>query len=159
MLMFTSDDIGSELVSDNVRLARATDNLEVPMPDSRRVIALLNDLMFTVKIQEAAKRAGFEVVFVKSGEKVVELADENPSAIILDLNYADAKPLDLISALKGDEKKKKIPLIGYVAHVQVDRRQAAQTLGCDLVVARSAFVQNLPELLQRVTEADLKSTG
>ncbi len=122
------------------------------MPDAKRIVAVLNDLMFTVKIQEVAKRANLEPVFVKSWKQVTDLAGDSPSAIILDLNYGDAKPLELISALKGDEKTKKIPLLGYVAHVQVDLRQAAQTRGCDIVVARSAFVQNLPELLQRVTQ-------
>ncbi len=124
------------------------------MPDSKRVVAVLNDLMFAVKIQEAAKRAGLEAVFVKSRKEAIDLAGGDPAALILDLNYAAAGPLELISALKGDEKTKKIPLLGYVAHVQVDVRQAAQTRGCDVVVARSAFVQNLPELLQRVTQTN-----
>jgi PleD family two-component response regulator len=122
------------------------------MPGAKRIVAVLNDLMFTVKIQNVAKRANLEPVFVQSWKQVTDLAEDSPSAIILDLNYAEAKPLDLISALKGNEKTRKIPLLGYVAHVQVDVRQAAQTRGCDVVVARSAFVQNLPELLQRVTQ-------
>jgi|SRR6185437_14665671 CheY-like chemotaxis protein len=125
---------------------------EIRMPDSRPIIAVLNDLMFTVKIQEAAKRAGLEAIFVKSWDKVMETAADNPRAIILDLNYSDAKPLDLISALKENQKTKLIPLLGYVAHVQVEVRQAAQARGCDVVVARSAFVQNLPELLNKLRD-------
>ena len=126
------------------------------MPDSRQIIAVLNDLMFTVKIQEAAKLAGLEARFVKSWDKVIELADGNPRAIILDLNYSNIKPLDLISTLKENEKTKTIPLLGYVAHVQIDVRQAAQARGCDVVVARSAFVQNLPELLNSIGEPKSK---
>ena len=34
----------------------------------KKLVAVLTDLMFTVKIQEAAKRAGMDVVFVKSRE-------------------------------------------------------------------------------------------
>jgi CheY-like chemotaxis protein len=110
--------------------------------------------MFTVKIQDAATRAGIEAVFVKSRNEALDRAQDGPSAIILDLNYAGVKPLELISDLKGNEKTKKIPLLGYVAHVQVDVKQAAQTQGCDIVVARSAFVQNLPEFLQRISGAN-----
>lgn len=124
------------------------------MPASRVILAVLNDLMFTVKIQDAATRAGIEAVFVKSRNEALDRAQDGPSAIILDLNYAGVKPLELISDLKGNEKTKKIPLLGYVAHVQVDVKQAAQTQGCDIVVARSAFVQNLPEFLQRISGAN-----
>ncbi len=120
------------------------------MPSERKkAVAVLNDLMFTVKIQEAAKRAGLDVVFVKSEGDALALAEENPAVIILDLNHAGADPLQLISTLKGSDQTSGIPLVGYVSHVQVDLRKAAQDAGCDFVVARSAFVQNLPELLGR----------
>lgn len=105
--------------------------------------------MFTVKIQEAAKRAGLDAVFVKAKQDALAKAKEGPVALILDLNDAGTAPLELISALKGDPATQSIPLLGYVSHVQVDLRQAAQDRGCDLVVARSAFVQNLPALLER----------
>lgn len=110
---------------------------------------MLNDLMFTVKIQEAAKRAGLDVVFVKSQGEALERAKEDPAVIILDLNHTGAEPVQLISILKGSPQTSGIPLLGYVSHVQVDLRRAAQEAGCDVVVARSAFVQNLPELLGR----------
>ena len=105
--------------------------------------------MFTVKIQEAAKRAGLDAVFVKAKQDALAKAKEGPVALILDLNDAGTAPLELISVLKGDPATQSIPLLGYVSHVQVDLRQAAQDRGCDLVVARSAFVQNLPALLER----------
>lgn len=113
--------------------------------------------MFTVKIQEAAKRAGLELVFVKSQAEALARAGEDPPVIILDLNYKEAEPLQLISILKGSAKTSGIPLVGYVSHVQVDLRQAAKDAGCDVVVPRSAFVQNLPELLGRF--AGVNETG
>lgn len=119
----------------------------------KRVVAVLNDLMFTVKIQEAAKRAGVDAVFVKSQADALDRAKEDPAVMILDLNHTGAEPLQLISILKGSAETKDIPLVGYVSHVQVDLRQAAQEVGCDVVVARSAFVQHLPELLGRFAES------
>jgi CheY-like chemotaxis protein len=104
-----------------------------------------------VKIQEAVKRAGMEVVFVTTQQDALAHARQNPAVIILDLNYAAAAPLDLIGKLKNDEQTSAISLLGYVSHVQVDLKQAAQEKGCDIVVARSAFSQNLPALLQRYT--------
>ena len=113
----------------------------------KTVVAVLSDLMFTVKIQDAAKRAGIKTVFVNSAADALAQAKLNPSLLIIDLNNAKVEPLALIGQLKGDEATRHVKLLGYVSHVQVDLRQAAQDKGCDVVVARSAFVQNLAELL------------
>jgi PleD family two-component response regulator len=118
----------------------------------RKVVAVLSDLMFTVKIQEAAKRAGFEVVFVKSREDAVIQAKKNPAVIILDLNMTGDDPLEVIRTLKADEETSGVSLLGYVSHVQADLKHAAQETGCDTVIARSAFSQNLPTILRRYAE-------
>jgi CheY-like chemotaxis protein len=114
-----------------------------------RVVAVLSDLMFTVKIQEAAKRAGLDVTFVASREKALAQAKLNPALIIIDLNGTSVDALELISTLKADAETSQIDLIGYVSHVQVDLKQAAQEKGCNTVVARSAFSQNLPAIFER----------
>ena len=123
----------------------------------KKIVGVLSDLMFMVKIQEAAKRAGVEPVFVKSQEEALAQAGEGPALMILDLNYAAGEPLDLISALKGEEGTREIPLLGYVSHVQVDLRRAAEEKGCDVVVARSVFSQSLPELLGQFLPNELGS--
>jgi len=120
------------------------------MPNQKKkIVAVLNDLMFTVKIQEAAKRAGLDVVFVKSQEEALAQAKENPAVMILDLNNTGADPLEVITRLKQDQATSKISLLGYVSHIQADLKQAAQEKGCDMVIARSAFSQNLPTILRR----------
>lgn len=115
----------------------------------KKIVAVVSDLMFTVKIQEAAKRAGLDVVFVKSQEDALLQAKENPAVIIMDLNATGLDPLEVIDKLKGDGETSKISLLGYVSHVQADLKQAAQQRGCDMVIARSAFSQNLPTILRR----------
>jgi PleD family two-component response regulator len=120
------------------------------MPEQpRKIVAVLNDLFFTVKINESAKRAGFPVTFVKSEPDVLAQAAEKPPLIIFDLNYSGVDPLSLIRKLKSGEETKGINIIGYVSHVQGDLKQAAQEAGCDMVMARSAFSQNLPQILKR----------
>lgn len=119
----------------------------------KKVVAVVSDLMFTVKIQEAAKRAGLDAVFVRSREDALAQAKQNPAVIILDLNNTVTDPLDVIAKLKADAETSKISLLGYVSHVQVDLKQAAQERGCDVVIARSAFSQNLATILQRWASA------
>ena len=114
---------------------------------TKKIVAVLSDLIFTVKIQDAAKRAGVEAVFVTSQEDALARARENAALVILDLNDARTQPLDLIRRLKNDDATAKIPLLGFVSHVAADLIQAARNNGCDKVMARSAFSQNLPAIL------------
>jgi len=120
----------------------------IPEEARGKVVAVLDDLFFTVKINEAAKRANQPVVFVKSEKDALDQAAARPTLMIIDLNCTALDPLQLIRTLKADENLKKIRVIGYVSHVQGELKQAAQQAGCDMVLARSAFSQNLPQLLR-----------
>lgn len=117
--------------------------------EKKKIVAVLSDLMFIVKIQEAAKRAGLEAVFVRTQEDALQQAKGNPAVIIMDLNAVGLDPLQIIEQLKLDSDTSKINLLGYVSHVQADLKHAAQEKGCDMVIARSAFSQNLPTILRR----------
>jgi CheY-like chemotaxis protein len=120
----------------------------------KKVLAVVEDLFFTVKINESAKRAGVPIAFVKSQRDALDQAAEHPSLIILDLNFSSIDPVDLIRKLKSDPTLNKIQLLAYVSHVQGDLKQAAQEAGCDMVLARSAFSQNLLQLMTRQKNRD-----
>lgn len=117
--------------------------------DKKKILAVLEDLLFTVKINDAAKRSGLDVEFIKSGKDALEKARHHPLLIILDLNANSVEPLQLIADLKSDSETKDISLIGYVSHVQGELKQKAHDAGCDMVMARSAFSTNLQLILKR----------
>ena len=117
------------------------------MPNTRKVIAIVTDLMFIAKVQDGVKRAGFEVEFAKTAADVVAKATQAPAVIILDLNAAGLDLVETIRALKSAPETSGVRLLGFVSHVASEVIRAAQQAGCDRVVARSAFSQNLPELL------------
>jgi PleD family two-component response regulator len=116
----------------------------------KKILAVVEDLMFTVKIADAAKRAGLDVEFVKSERDVIDKAThEKPLLVILDLNFEAVQPLKLISQMKNDGEMKQISVIGYLSHVQGELKQQAQEAGANIVMARSAFSQNLQQILKR----------
>jgi PleD family two-component response regulator len=116
----------------------------------KKILAVVEDLLFTVKISDAAKRAGLDVEFVKSERDVIEKAtSEKPLLIILDLNFSAVQPLKLISKVKSNGEMKQISVIGYLSHVQGELKQQAQDAGANIVMARSAFSQNLQQILKR----------
>ena len=123
------------------------------MSIQKRIVAVLSDLMFTVKIQEAAKRAGVQAVFVKSESEALAEAKQNPAVIIVDLNNSTLNALDVIAKLKSDQTTNNVRLLGYVSHVQADLKQSAEEKGCDVVLPRSAFSHNLAAILSRYAEA------
>jgi len=134
-----------------------------PEDAASRVFAFVEDLFFLTKIQETGRKMNVKVEFVRTekdlAERLKNNGEEKPSLIIFDLNNANAKPLTLIPKLKS-KLKKGTSIIGFLSHVQGDLKQKAHEVGCDMVLPRSAFSQNLPQLLRRhgASEADL-ATG
>jgi CheY-like chemotaxis protein len=122
-------------------------SLGMPLQANRRVVAIVEDLMFLVKIQDATKRAGLQTLFVKTEADALAAIEETPLLVILDVNLASVDPVALIRKLK--EQKPKLQVIGFISHVQAELKQQAQQAGCDMVMARSAFSQNMPQILKR----------
>ena len=118
----------------------------------RASIAFVDDLFFLTKIQETGRKLNVKVEFVKTDkelyERIGQNGDDKPSLIIFDLNNLGAKPLTLIPKLKS-KLKKATNIIGFVSHVRASLKMKAQEAGCDMVLPRSAFSQNLPQLLRR----------
>ena len=134
--------------------------IAIPEDAPTHIYFFIEDLFFTAKIQEVAKQQGVKVAFMKPEKDVVahlaELHDhEHPSLIVFDLNNAAAKPLTLIPKLKA-KLKKGTSILGFLSHLQGDLKQKAVEAGCHTVMPRSAFSQNLPNLLRRygVDEAE-----
>ena len=115
---------------------------------TRRVLGAVEDLLFRSKISETANTLGVEAHFPRSREKLVERIYESPlDLLVLDLNSARFKPLELLEQLKSDDISRGVPVVGFLSHVQKDLAVAARESGCDRVMARSAFTRDLPEIL------------
>jgi len=117
-----------------------------------RIYCFIEDLFFLAKIQETARKLGVKVAFVKADKDIVgrltDSENDRPSLIVFDLNNANAKPLTLIPKLRA-KLKKGTSIIGFLSHLQGDLKAKAIEAGCDMVTPRSAFSQNLPNLLRR----------
>jgi hypothetical protein len=127
----------------------------VPIPENAQthIYFFIEELFFQAKIQETAKKLGVKVAFLKGDKDVLaELMSgedvNKPALIVFDLNNANAKPLTLIPKLKA-KLKRSASIIGFLSHLQGDLKAKAVEAGCDTVMPRSAFSQNLPNLLRR----------
>lgn len=119
-----------------------------------RIFCFIDDLFFLAKIQETARKLNVKVEFVKTADPILEKIqegtpeNEKPTLVVFDLNNANIKPLTLIPKLRT-KLKKGTSIIGFVSHLDGELKMKAQEAGCDMVMPRSAFSQNLPNLLRR----------
>lgn len=109
-----------------------------------RVVALMDDLFFQMKLAETAKQLGVEVKVATNGEALMGLLESEPKLVIVDLN-ARSQPLQAIEKLR--QTRKDIRVVAFLSHVQTDLAAQAQAAGCDEVMPRSSFTQNLAAIL------------
>lgn len=116
----------------------------------RKLLASVDDLFFVAKIQDAARRAGMAAEFVKTPAELIEKAlAEPPALVIVDLNTRSHAPVELITKLKAEPELKRTSVIAFIAHVDGELKMQAIEAGADMVLARSAFSLNLPQILKR----------
>ena len=104
------------------------------------VLVLVRDLLFTSKITGEAKSLDIPVKLIRDP---AQLAAEEGGRLIVDLNQPGA--LDAAIQWKSSHPGK---VIGFVSHVDGATIERAQRGGIDQILARSQFVQHLPELLK-----------
>jgi DNA-binding NarL/FixJ family response regulator len=109
-----------------------------------RVVALMDDLFFQMKLAETAKHLGVEVKVATTADALMPLLDSPPKLLIVDLN-SRSQPIAAIERLRA--AKNGVRVVGFLSHMQTDLAAQARAAGCDEVMARSAFTQNLAAIL------------
>lgn len=114
------------------------------------ILAFVEDLLFVAKVRQTAQLIGVDVQSADPASRPEQIAAQAPRALILDLNHRSVPALDFVRSLKAHPGTKAIPIVGFLSHIQSDLIAAAREAGCDLVLARSAFSQQLPQLLRKL---------
>lgn len=109
-----------------------------------RVVGFLDDIFFQMKIAETAKHLGMEFKVATNPDALVELLDPPTKLVIVDLN-ARNQPVATIARLRATHKELRV--VAFLSHVQVELAAQARAAGSSEVMPRSAFTQNLAEIL------------
>jgi DNA-binding NarL/FixJ family response regulator len=109
-----------------------------------RVVGLMNDLFFQMKIAETAKQLGIEFKVAANDDVLATLLESPTKLVIVDLN-AKNDPVATISRLRATQKE--LPIVSFLSHVQVELAARAKAAGSTEVLPRSAFTQNLAKIL------------
>jgi DNA-binding NarL/FixJ family response regulator len=114
-----------------------------------RIVALMDDLFFQMKLAETAKQLGLDVKVATNPDALMPLLDPPPKLVIIDLN-ARNQPLAAIERIRSTHNG--IRVLGFLSHVQTDLAEQAQAAGCDQVMPRSLFTRNLGSILADAKE-------
>lgn len=110
-----------------------------------RVVALMDDLFFQMKVLETAKQVGVEFKVAKNGEVLAGMLEPPTKLVIVDLN-AKSDPLATIGQIRATEKE--LPVVAFLSHVQKELAAKAREAGSTEVMPRSVFTQNLARILE-----------
>jgi hypothetical protein len=137
------------------------------------ILGFVSDLYFAAKIEIAAKKINYQVVWF---EQEVQTALQNPETrttqlteqvtgsgfllfekitsmqpvlILIDLGNATLPWREWLPLIKSAPATRRIPIICFGPHVDGESLKYARSAGADIVLARSAFAQELPGILQR----------
>jgi DNA-binding NarL/FixJ family response regulator len=114
------------------------------------ILTVVEDLIFLSKIQQTAQAFGVEIETTEPRQVADRVGRGSVGALIIDLNHRSGAAVEVIRALKANPLTEPIRVVGFLSHVQADLATAAREAGCDQVMARSAFTQQLPQLLQKL---------
>ena len=109
------------------------------------IIAVVDDLLFGSKIRAAAEAADQALTFVRRGADVAAaVAQSAASLVLVDLGQPGA--VDAIRAIRASAGTAPA-IVAFASHVRADLIAEARGAGATRVLARSAFVVELPTLV------------
>ena len=116
------------------------------------VLALVDDLFFTLKIGDTAKYLGRHIQFSASAPEFFgRLASTRPALVIVDLTLRGVDMADFFTRLSGDLPQAAVPILGYTTHADWKHTSPLHDK-CTKVVTKDALSRNLAELMQQLMQ-------
>jgi hypothetical protein len=119
------------------------------LDSSRTIVAHVQDLLFSSRIAETARRLGYPFRAARSLEDLRAALDGHPGLVMLDLT---ASGLDIDAALRAvEDAGRPAPVLGWTTHVLWKTTKPFHDR-CDRVVTREQLTEELPDLLRGYLE-------
>jgi CheY-like chemotaxis protein len=105
-------------------------------------LLLSDDLIFTSRIFGSAASHGLILVAARSAAELMEMAHRSPpQCVIVDLDNPGLDVQALMAEVSGLEPRPRV--VAYGPHVNAELLRSARLAGCDPVLPRSQFVEQL----------------
>jgi CheY-like chemotaxis protein len=111
-------------------------------------LLLSDDFLFNSRITGTAKDLGLTVKTARTAPALQTLAEQqSPCCVLIDLSNPGLNISELVAALRAAGGTMPY-LVAFGSHVDTATLKAARDAGCDVVLPRSAFVEELPRKMQ-----------
>jgi hypothetical protein len=141
------------------------------------LVAFVSDFMTANKIENVANHLSFHIETIGDADSLAPV-DENaldnqpgepvygrdailmdkitnwqPALLIFDLGNSAVPWRKWIAILKSSSATRRIPILCFGPHVQVEVIQTAKSVGADEVVGRSRFMSAMPDLINKLARS------
>jgi predicted metal-dependent hydrolase len=137
------------------------------------IVGFVADLMFTPRIANVARHLNYAVKWIETptnlgtetknlppetrgeslhgqeGQLFEQLTTWQPALLLFDLNNNAIPWRRWIALLSSSAATRRIPILCFGSHMDVEAMSDAKKAGADAVLARSRFTANMPELIQK----------
>ena len=113
------------------------------------ILAVITDLMFQSRLREQAQALGYTFAVADTPETLDAALDAAPALVVLDLEIVDVDWGIVVKATK----ERHVPILAFGRHTRAQQLRSARDAGCDRVVPRSTFVEELPQLIAELAPA------
>lgn len=137
------------------------------------VLGLVSDVFFSVPIENALQAMGYRARWIQRGDElgtnaivpptrqpgepltgpsaafIAFLAEEQPALVIVELNSTLLPWPEWVAAMKSSAATRRIPVLAFGPHTDLDLRARALDVGCDAVLAQGRFIADLPALIEK----------
>ena len=122
------------------------------------VLVIEDDLFFSVRIETVLQKMGYAVSVIGDHVQALEYARQHkPALVIINFGSDRLAPADTTRHLKELSEPPRV--MGFVPHVWMPQvRPNAMAAGCDLLVANSALVMRLPQLVEKLLAKEQNET-
>ncbi len=124
---------------------------EIPAPGGAKPVGLLlsRDLIFTSKVTGTASALGHQVAVAGQVAQAMAMIEESgPQVVFVDLAAGELVASPALLRYRGVAAAG-TPFLAFGSHVDVDALAEAARAGCDPVMPRSRFTNELPALIRR----------
>jgi predicted metal-dependent hydrolase/CheY-like chemotaxis protein len=148
------------------------------MASNHLILTLISDILLAVQIEAALHTLGYQLQRIESGEElepgmpqnsgaargsvylgeplsgrgsvfIARLAEWRPALVIVQLSSSKIPWAEWIAALKSSPATRRIPVLAFGPHTNLELRALALDVGCDAVVAQGRLLTALPQLVEK----------
>ena len=118
------------------------------MSPQRSIICIVPNLFFAVKIENLARGRGL-LITQPHDLPAFKSALADAALVLIDAGTRHLPWADWVAAAKSDPLTRAVPILAFGSHVDATLRERALAAGVDRYLARSGFVEGLPEIIAR----------